>query len=269
MLDGLEIGDTLPELDSIFGVLHSLLKRGFGKSTSAHSHADSSHVQRLHGYPETSAFLSKQVFRWHPAILEYKFAVGLSMEAHLFFVFAKGKARSALFHYERAHTTRSSPRPRLHGHNVSLRLTTVADEDFCAIKYVLIPILYGGSQTACGIGACVRFSQTKSANSFALSKGNEVFTLLLLRTEHEQRIDTEYICSIYSPCCATCSGYFFTHQRPRNKISAQSPIFLRYGYTSQIILSQKFDIFPGEFAFFVDFVSFGRKFLLAYFSYSL
>ena len=63
MLYGLEIGDSLIKLYSLLGIFHSLLKGCFSKTASAHCHADSSQIQRLHCYAEPSPFLSQQDWR--------------------------------------------------------------------------------------------------------------------------------------------------------------------------------------------------------------
>ena len=63
----------------------------------------------------------------------------------------------------------------------------VGDEDFAAVEQPVVALVHGGGLGAAGIGAGVGLGEAEGANFFTSGQGHQIFLLLLLGAEGEDR----------------------------------------------------------------------------------
>ena len=71
--------------------------------------------------------------------------------------------------------------------HIGVRLGGVGDEDFAAVEQPVVALVHGGGLGAAGIGAGVGLGEAEGANFFTSGQGHQIFLLLLLGAEGEDR----------------------------------------------------------------------------------
>ncbi len=125
--------DGLPELDALFGIIQSLLKRALGNPQRLCGNADAPAVKGSHGNLEAFPFLAQKVLFWHLYIIENQFSRGRGTDAHLVIMVAKLKSLPALLYDKSGNPAGADIRGGYCKYNVGICLGRIGDENLAAV----------------------------------------------------------------------------------------------------------------------------------------
>ena len=196
VFDNFELGDGLPKLLAIFGIVRSHLRQQFAAADIAGGKPQAANVERFHRHLETLAERAEQIFHRHLHVVEIKRGGVGTADAEFVFRFACRTTRPFRFHqkcrnlfFDHAvldHIGLGKNRPQIAD-------AAVADPHFAAIEDEMCFFIIQHSFTlnTGGIRACARLGERKSGNPLAAGQFWQVFLLLLFGAVQQQAVGTD------------------------------------------------------------------------------
>ena len=184
-------GDGFAKLDALFGVSESRFIGALADAESLRGNADTAAIEGLHGNAEALALFAEQVFLRHFDVVEHKFSCRGGADAHLVVGIAEAEPLPAFFYNEGGNAFDADARSG-HGKNdISVGFGCVRDENFAAVKDIVVPVEFGNRFCAAGIGAGIGLGQTEGSELFTFGQGSQIFLFLFFRAEGGDRIAAE------------------------------------------------------------------------------
>ena len=164
-LDGLEVGDGLPELFPLLGVSNRVLERGARHADAARGDVDAPDLERRQHVPETVPFLPDQAVPRNLAILQNDLTGTQALVAQLPDAPPDPKTGAALVQQEGADAPvlRLPRRVGLGQQHEGVAAFGIGDEHFAAVNDVHVTLPYGGRLHGGGVGAGIRLGQHQPA----------------------------------------------------------------------------------------------------------
>ena len=238
---GLLGGDGLAELNPLLGVLQGGLIGPLGDAQGLGCDADTAAVEGGHGDFEAVTLLAQQVFLGYLHIIKDQLSGRGGADTHLVIVVAKLESLPALLHNEGGDAPGADVRGGDGKDHIGVRLGGVGDEDFAAVEQPVVALVHGGGLGAAGIGAGVGLGEAEGANFFTSGQGHQIFLLLLLGAEGEDRPGAKgHVGGQNHARAAVYPGQLLHGDGVANGIQPRAAVLLGVGDTHQAQLPQFF-----------------------------
>ena len=253
----LELAQAATKLDTLLGVLDSLVDGAFGKTESLGGDTDTAAVEGLHGDLEAFAFLTEQVLLGDDAVFEDEVAGRAAADTHLLLVLTGGEAGEVLLNDEGGDTVVALALVGHGEHDESGGNVTVGDEALAAVEDVVaVLVLDSGGLLAGGVGTGAGLGQTERADLAAGQKVRQILHLLFLGAvlENGSAAEGGVGGNDNSGGAANLSELLHAHGITEN-IAAGAAVLLREVNTHHAELGHLFDGLHGEALFLIEFLS--------------
>ena len=219
----------------------------------------------MHGNLEALAQLAQHVLLGNAAVREDQLVCRGSADTHLLLLGAEGETGSSLLHDEGGDFL-DLPAPLLDGaghceNDIYVSFLAVGDEDLGAVDDIVVPVCHSLGLLALSVSTCSGFGEAECAQLFALSKGNQVFLLLLFRTESHNGIAAQgSVRGNDDACGAADLGKLFHAHNVGQRIAALSAVLLGNRDAQETVLRHLAGGLPGKFFGFIHLLSEGLYF---------
>ena len=183
--NGAKLGNWQVELHPLVGVLHAQVGGHLAGAQAGRGQLDAANIQDVEGNEVSLANLAENIFLRNLHVRQEHLPGRRALNAHLVLLVAEGQALGAALHDEAGELLAVN----LGKHDEHVGKAGVGNPHFLAVEHVLLAVLsqHGLGFGAQGVGAGAGLGEAVGAHPFAGGQLGQVFLLLLLGAEVENR----------------------------------------------------------------------------------